>query len=170
MNRTLVSTTNFFVLTAMFAPAQTAPPQSTPAIQASSQEVLLDVVVRDKKGKSIRDLEAPSFHVTDNGEPVKITHFRLVDRAVDQAAPASAAAPAGSAPAKLDPLRQIRLVTFVFDQLWNLEAQKLSREAALELIKGDPEPNVYFSVFVVDAAATEAIQPFTNNRDLLRKA
>ncbi len=153
----------------LLAPGQTAPPQQTPVIQATSNEVLLDVVVRDKKGKSLRDLEAANFHITDNGEPVKVTHFRLVDRASEQAEAAKAAATPGSAPTKLDPLKQIRLVTMVFDQLSNIDARNLSRQAALELVKGDPEPNVYYSVFVVDKA-TDAIQPFTNNRELLRKA
>lgn len=165
MNRTLVS---LVLLSATFAPAQTAPPQSTPVIQATSNEVLLDVIVRDKKGKSLRDLETGSFHITDNGEPVKITHFRLVDRASEQADAAKAAAP-GSAQVKLDPLRQIRLVTLVFDHLASMDSRNLSRQAALDLVKGDPEPNVYYSVFVVDQKLN-ALQPFTNDRDLLRKA
>src|SRR5438105_2862644 len=115
MNRIPV---NIFLIATLLAPGQTAPPQQTPVIQTTSNEVLLDVVVRDKKGKSLRDLDAANFHITDNGEPVKVTHFRLVDRASEQAEAAkAAAAPAGSAPTKLDPLKQIRLVTMVFDQL-----------------------------------------------------
>ena len=168
MNRTPVSILlSALLITPGFA--QAPAPQAAPTIQATSNEVLLDVVVRDKKGKSIRDLEASNFHVTDNGEQVKIGHFRLVDRSAEQAEAAKAAAP-GSAPVKLDPLRQIRLVTLVFDQISDLEAQKLARQAALDLIKGEPEPNVYYSVFATDLAAMDAIQPFTNNRELLRKA
>ena len=111
MNRTQVS----ILLPLLLAPASFAqPPQaaSTPVISTTSQEVLLDVVVRDKKGKSLRDLEGPNFHITDNGEPVKVNHFRLVDRSA-QTSDAAAAATPGSAPAKLDPLRQIRLVTLI---------------------------------------------------------
>jgi VWFA-related protein len=152
----------------VLAPASFAQTAPTPALQSTANEVLLDVVVRDKKGKSLRDLEAANFHITDNGEPVKISHFRLVDRTTEQADAAKQAAP-GATPAKLDPLRQIRLVTLVFDQLPSLDGRNLSRQAALDLVKGDPEPNVYYSVFVVDTAM-EALQPFTNNRELLRKA
>src|SRR5580700_11117899 len=116
MNRIPVSIIFLSALLPSFG--QTPPQPATPAIQTTSQEVLLDVVVRDKKGKSLRDLEAASFHITDNGEPVKIIHFRLVDRETEQAEAAkSAASPSGSAPARLDPLRQIRLVTLVFDHL-----------------------------------------------------
>ncbi len=165
MNRTPVSILlSALLITPGFA--QAPAPQANPAIQATSNEVLLDVVVRDKKGKSIRDLDAASFHVTDNGEPVAITHFRLVDRAAEEGGAAKAA---GGTPVKLDALKQIRLVTLVFDQLATLDGRNLSRQAALDLIKGDPEPNVYYSVFVVDKAM-DAIQPFTSNRDLLRKA
>lgn len=165
MNRTPVSLLlSVLLITPGFA--QAPAPQTNPTIQSASQEVLLDVVVRDKKGKSIRDLDAASFHVTDNGEPVAITHFRLVDRSAEEGGAAKAA---GGTPVKLDALKQIRLVTLVFDQLATLDGRNLSRQAALDLIKGDPEPNVYYSVFVVDKAM-DAIQPFTSNRDLLRKA
>lgn len=169
MNRIPVNLFLFSVLLASAGFAQTPPQQTTPAIQSTSQEVLLDVVVRDKKGKSLRDLEAANFRITDNGEPVKITHFRLVDRAAEQAdAVRQAAAAPGTAPTRLDPLRQIRLVTFIFDHL-SQDGRNLSRQAALDLIKGDPEPNVYYSVFEIDQAVN-ALQAFTNNRDLLRKA
>src|ERR1700676_4783589 len=103
MNRIPVSIALSSLLLAPASFAQTAP---TSVIQTTSNEVLLDVVVRDKKGKSLRDLEAANFHITDNGEPVKVTHFRLVDRAAEQADAAKQAAP-GATPAKLDPLRQI---------------------------------------------------------------
>src|SRR5580700_1887919 len=156
MNRIPVSIIFLSALLPSFG--QTPPQPATPAIQTSAQEVLLDVVVRDKKGKSLRDLEASNFRVTDNGEAVKITHFRLVDRTAEQAeAVKQAAAPPGSAPAKLDPLKQIRLVTLVFDHL-GIDGRNLSRQAALELIKGEPEPNVYYSAFIIDQAVN-ALQP-----------
>jgi VWFA-related protein len=154
------------------AVAQTPPAQASTSptvISTTSQEVLLDVVVRDKKGKSVRDLTISDFQVTDNGEPVKIAHFRLVDRSAEQAKAAKTpAAGGGSSAVRIDPLRQIRLVTLVFDRLGQ-DGRNLSRQAALELVKGDPEPNVYYSVFAVDQAMN-ALQPFTNDRERLRKA
>src|SRR6202035_1203438 len=87
--------------------AQTAQPN--PTISVTSKEVVLDVVVRDKKGRTVRDLAPNEVEVTDNGEPVKITSFRLVERS-EEAAKAGAAA-------TLDPLKQIRLVTLVFERL-----------------------------------------------------
>jgi hypothetical protein len=56
------------------------PPQQAPqtTIRSTSQEVLLDVVVRDKKGHLVKDLSAKDFEVTDDGEPQKLRSFRLV--------------------------------------------------------------------------------------------
>ena len=55
-----------------------APASSPPdtVIRAGSQEVLLDVIVRDKKGKPVRDLEAKDIQVFDEGTQQKITGFR----------------------------------------------------------------------------------------------
>src|SRR5205807_9704522 len=56
-------------------PAAAPAPQTKPLVSAGANEVVLDVVVRDKKGRSVRDLEAAHFEVGDNGEPVKIRSF-----------------------------------------------------------------------------------------------
>ena len=132
------------------------PPE--PVISTTSKEVVLDVVVRDKKGKTVRDLEQSQVEVSDNGEPVKIVSFRLVE-------PAGEAKTGG---ATLDPLRQLRLVTLVFENLGQ-DGRLLARQAALDLIKGGPEQNVYYSVFTISQRLS-ALQAFTNDRDLLKKA
>ncbi len=69
---------------------------------------------------------------------------------------------------KLDPLRQIRLVSLIFDRM-DVEARRLSREAAFELLKQDLPQNVYMSVLSLDKQL-EILQPFTNDRGLLTKA
>src|SRR5437588_12096405 len=66
-----------------FAPASyaqqnpTAPPQGA-AIRKTSEEVLLDAVVRDKKGRPVNNLKPADFQIFDNGEPKKIIAFRIV--------------------------------------------------------------------------------------------
>jgi VWFA-related protein len=147
-------------------PGQTA--QSTqqaaagqvPSFKGGSEEVVLDVVVRDKKNKPLNDLKAENFEIFDNGEKRSIKSFRLVqgNEAVN--------AEGGKTP--LDPMRQVRLLTLVFDGLDN-DGRRLSREAGLSLIKDSLQPNVYISVMAIDHTL-EAIQPFTNDRDLLKKA
>ena len=64
------------------APAQDAPPpppaQATPTFRAGTSAVLLDVVVRDRKGRAVTDLRRDEVTVLENGEPVDLTAFGLV--------------------------------------------------------------------------------------------
>jgi VWFA-related protein len=161
-----------FALLASFAcitAAQQRPqaPASNPpetVIRAGSQEVLLDVIVRDKKGKPVRDLEAKDIQVFDEGTQQKITGFRLVTT-TDAAGRGSETT---GAPKGLDPLRQLRLVTLVFERL-DTDARRLARQASMEFLKTELEQNVYIAVFIIDQRL-HVLQQFTNDRDLLRKA
>ncbi|HEY8622799.1 MAG TPA: VWA domain-containing protein, partial [Casimicrobiaceae bacterium] len=148
-------------LGAAVSPAQTPLPSNAPSIKAGAEEVLLDVIVRDKKGRPMKDLQAADFDVSDNGVKQKLLSVRLVEGV-------EAISKSGGAPTKLDPLRQIRLVSLVFDKL-DLEARRVSRTAALDILKQDLGQNVYYSVWVIDQRLS-AVQQFTNDRELLRKA
>ncbi|HTT61658.1 MAG TPA: VWA domain-containing protein [Bryobacteraceae bacterium] len=159
---------SWILATALAAPcllAQTpaAAPAATnenPTFKAKAEETVLDVVVRDKKGRQVNDLKQSDFTVIDNGEARPIKSFRIVE--------GTAAINSSGGRMQLDPLRQLRLVTLVF-QGGDQNAKKLARDAALELIKGELAQNVYISVFAIDHRL-QALQPFTNDRDLLRKA
>lgn len=165
MRLTRISITALACLSGLAAWAQTPPATSstTPptVIRAGTDEVLLDVIVRDKKGRPVKDLEAADFDVSDNGVKQKLLSVRLVEGA-------EAIAKSAGASSKLDPLRQIRLVSLVFDKL-GLEARRVSRTAALDILKQDLGQNVYYSVWVIDQRLS-AVQQFTNDRELLRKA
>jgi hypothetical protein len=52
--------------------------QEEPPLQSRSDEVLLDVVVRDKKGAALTSLSQDDFTVLDDGVPKSIRGFRLV--------------------------------------------------------------------------------------------
>src|SRR5215467_2853862 len=164
MKRTLVRNSWIIatlIVLALPAQAQTPPqssPQSNSSIRTRSEAVLLDVVVRDKKGRLVTGLASEDFQIFDNGEPRKIDSFRLVE--------GTEATATGGAKSKLDPLRQIRLVTMIF-QCTNVGAQKLSREAALNFIKGDLPQNIYVSVMAIDHRL-EVLQAFINDTPLLR--
>ncbi|HVH69888.1 MAG TPA: VWA domain-containing protein, partial [Candidatus Dormibacteraeota bacterium] len=133
---------------------------SQPTIRKSAEEVLLDVVVRDKKGRLINDLKPEDFQVSDNGQPEKITSFRLVQggEAVAQ----------GGTRTTLDPLRQVRLITLIF-QCWSSDARRLAHDGALDLLKGELPQNVYISVMTIDHKL-QVLQSFTNDPVLIRKA
>ena len=133
------------------------------AMQSRGEEVMVDVVVRDKKGRAITDLSQTDFSVFDNGQKQTIKSFRLVQGTAPRAEPG-----AKTPKTKLDPMRQVRLVTFIFDRT-DLNGRRLSRQAALDMLSEEFEQNVYMAVFSLDQKL-EVLQQFTNDRELLRKA
>jgi len=143
--------------------AGSAPAQEKTAIRTSGEEVLVDVVVRDKKGHAVTSLPQSSFTVLDEGVPRQISSFRLV-----KGTEAVSAANGTTTTQKLDPIRQIRLVTLIFDRLDQSE-RTATRRAALDLLNVNFPPNVYMAVFTL-GNELQAIQGFTNKRDLLVQA
>ena len=141
-----------------------APAQEKTAIQTLGEEVLVDVIVRDKKGHAVNSLSQGSFTVLDEGLPRQISSFRLV-KGTEAAVPA---ANGTTITQKLDPLRQIRLVTLIFDRLDQGE-RTAARRAALDFVNGNLPPNVYMAVLAL-GNKLNAIQGFTNRRDLLAHA
>jgi VWFA-related protein len=135
-------------------------------IRAVAQEVVLDLIVRDKKGKLVLDLKPQEIEVYEDGVPQKITAFRLVT-GPDVARPGSKGTSSGG-PKQLDPTHQLRLVTLAYEGLDN-EARRLARQASLDLLKNDLEENLYVAVFVI-GEQLRVLQPFTNDLALLRKA
>ncbi len=150
-----------------------AAPASQTVIRSTSQEVLLDVVVRDKKGHLVKDLSAKDFEVTDDGELQKLRSFRLVTASEGAfettAAGASATAGAAGKPSgAIDPLRQIRIITLVFDRL-GTEARTTARTAVNDLLKSETGPNLFFAVFSIDQRLS-ILQQYTTDKDRVRKA
>ncbi|HYK91369.1 MAG TPA: VWA domain-containing protein [Acidobacteriota bacterium] len=128
----------------------------------TAQEVLLDMVVRDKKGRPVLDITQNEVDVFEDGARQSITGFRLVDRGTLKLA--------DTGPTTPDPLHNINLVTLVFDRTGNdPEPRRLSREAALQFLSVSRSRNTYIAVFAVDYRL-QAIQPFTNDSQQLRDA
>lgn len=158
---------------ALFSNAQETPanPDGRPAaIRTNTQEVLLDVVVRDKKGHLVKDLSSKDFEVTDDGEPQKIRSFRLMTASEADAAAAASPRPAdsGKSSGTLDPLRQIRIVTLVFDRL-GPDARNNARLAVNDLLKSESGPNLFFAVFSIDQRLS-ILQQYTTDKERIRKA
>ncbi|MBS1857430.1 MAG: VWA domain-containing protein [Acidobacteria bacterium] len=140
------------------APAQQS---AMPTVKTTVGEVLLDLIVRDKKGKPVTDLKPADLTILDNGDKQTLTSFRLVSGA-------EALTP-GGARTRLDPLRQIRLVTLAFEAMTEPDQRRLARNAAIDLIKGDQGTNVFYAVVVINNQLF-VLQQFTNDRAALTKA
>lgn len=169
--RSAMSSFTLVLLVARVSPAQRPPTAKTDGtvISSTSHEVLLDVVVRDKKQRLIKDLRISDFEVTDDGAPQKLRAFRLVgsDDASSPSAPRSAktAAPAN---ATVDPLRQIRLVTLVFDRL-GTDARNNARVAVQDFLTSESGSNLFAAVFSIDQRLS-VLQQYTSDRDKVQKA
>src|SRR5260370_799238 len=142
-------------------PAAPAPVAQPPTVKTSVEEVLLDIIAQDKKGKPITDLKAEELTVIDNGAPQTITSFRLVRgaEAISQT----------GATSKLDPLRQLRLVTLAFEPMGELDQRKLARSAAIDLIGVEQGGNVYYAVMAINTRLL-LLQPFTKDKEALTRA
>src|SRR5262245_15027116 len=141
------------------APAALQSSTQTPTFKAAAEEIVLDIIVRDKKGKPIKDLTAADVKISDDGVDQKIKSIRLVEgvEAIEQ----------GSR-VPLDTMRQVRLVTLVFQSLGD-SGRRIAKEAALNLVKGEQAQNVFYSVVTV-GVQLNVLQSFTTNKDALKKA
>ncbi len=135
------------------APVSTTPPTK---ITAGTQEVVVDLVVRDKHGNLVRDLTPADMEITDAGLPVKINSLRLFANGQSKE------------PDPKDAARAVRLVTLVFEH-YGADAGQLARETADEIFKADTAATLFFSIMQVDRRLRLA-QYFTTDKTLLRNA
>src|SRR6266481_90906 len=70
---------------------QAGVPQSTPAIRATTELVLVNVVARDKKGNLVRDLKREDFTVLEDGQKQQVSSFDFEN--IDEMALAGQTAP-----------------------------------------------------------------------------
>ena len=136
-------------------------PQAT--FETQSTIVLLDVVVRDRKGRPVRDLRPDELQVFEDGQRRELTSFRLVEGQVSE----ERVAPSSASGLQPDPSRQVSLVTMVFDKL--MDGRHLSQQAALDFLANNMESNVWVSVWTIDQRLYLR-QEFTQDRYLLRQA
>ncbi|MGC4052967.1 MAG: VWA domain-containing protein [Paludibaculum sp.] len=122
--------------------------QSDPAMSSAAEEVVQDFVVRDKRGRLVKDLKSTDVKVVDDGAEQRVTGLRLVE-----------GAEAG---------QRIGLVTLVFERLGNA-ARRVAREAAESLVKGDQAQNVQFAVVAIDSQLF-VLQEFTTDKEALKRA
>ncbi len=144
-----------------------APPTDSQAVStfgASTASVLLDVVVRDKKGNPVRDLKAADFDVSEDGARQTVDSFRIVSKG-EAGSPRPAppeGSDAGPEPAAA-PLPSV--IAFVFDRV-SAGARDMARKAALAYANGGHVEGDVAGIFVV--GVPQPTQPFTTDLNLIR--
>jgi VWFA-related protein len=149
-------------------------PQET-KIRIGTAEVALDVVVRDKKGRPVKDLKASDFEVYEDGVRQQLESFRLVSREAGAATTvtrASEAPPAEANPANPgrtpDKSSTPGVIALVFDRLAP-EARALARKAATAYAEEGLMSNDFTGVFAVDMSLI-TLQQYTDNSQLVKQA
>jgi VWFA-related protein len=153
---------------------QRQPEEGTQVFPAGAELVVTDVVVRDKKGKTVRDLKPGEVEVYEDGVKQEVVSFTLraageeethsLDASVGKALDRAVAAVTGEAA----PLRHINLVTLIFDQL-GPDGRHIARQAGLALLDLTNRPDLFVSVFQV-RESLRLVQQFTSERELLNTA
>ena len=172
MNRLFVFLTAF-LLSASSLEAQGQSQQDTsgqatpPTVRSTAQEVVLDMVFRDKKGRTIRNIRPEEIHVSEDGVEQKLTAFRVVDGKTAESLTVPKSSLEGGS-LSLDPMREVRLVTLVFEGL-DQEEKRFFRQALKDILDMAPEPNLYFSILTIDQKL-HCIQPFTADHSALLKS
>lgn len=133
-------------------PSPAAAPQPSASQTTSKQttvvnvnEVSLNLVVRDKKGKLVPDLKPEDIAVSDGGVAVKISTLHLVSGKTGE-----------------------HLITFLFDQM-DSSASTNARDIAGKILKMVPEEGFSFSVMTAQTRLM-LYQGFTDNRQHLMDA
>ena len=142
-------------------------------IRVRSNEVRLDVVVKDKKGRPIRDLKATDFEVQEDGVQQKVESFRFVSR---EAAPVASGPKDNAQPGPPTTTTTVTagtrstpaITALVFDRL-SPEARSLARKAGLAYAQEGMAGGGFTGVFGIDLSL-RTLQAFTDNSQLIKDA
>lgn len=150
---------------------QAAPQRATGTLTEGVTAVLVDVVVRDRRGQPVRDLSEADFQVLEDGVAQKLGSFTAImegqaPSAKPEAPPKAAAAPGVGTPAPADTSPVV--TALVFDRL-SPEALRLSVEAARGHLSSKETLDSYVGIFGIDLALAP-YAPFTKNARVLRQA
>jgi VWFA-related protein len=154
------------------AGAAQEPPSPQAVFRSATDLVVLDVVVRDRRGQIVRDLKSSEIEIQEDGTAQHITQFRFFEGGVlvssEQPTPSGAGRSVSTPATTVKTLHHPNLVTMVFDQL-GPQARTLARTAALEFVRLQDRPDVLVSVFQIDQTL-RLTQQFTTDRQRLQAA
>jgi VWFA-related protein len=161
----LVASFLFLMAVASLAQQQSSSSSESQAEQQSvkinTSEVLLDVLVKDKKGRPVRDLKPEEIEVFEDGVKQQITAFRLIN--IEEEKKGGSADQTTSAS-----LRQLNLVTLVFDHFDAIRALS-ARDAGLNFVDNALNENMLIRV-LVSGRKLYVVEQFTKDAKKIRQA
>lgn len=139
------------------------PPSAGPAIRVTTTEIALDLVVRDKKGRQVKNVKSGDLEIYEDGVRQQLLSFRMVSGREQQSRQAVQAKPQ-TAPA-FAPLRELNTVCIVF---YNIDPVTRPRAVGIvkEFIKSNLPPESYIGIFNLNERLIP-VHEFTKNREEL---
>ena len=146
-------------------PAPAAPgPQPTARFGAATAGVVVDVVVRDKRGRPVADLTQADFEILEDGARQQVIAFEPYTPADAPASAADAAAAAGVRTNVSNTTRRLAegppVIALAWDRL-NPEARALAHQAARRLVQ-TKAPGELVGIFLTDMTL-QTLQPYTTD-------
>lgn len=165
------------LLSALLAMAQTPAIQSSPkselTLHTGVQEVLLDLVIRDKNQKLVRNLKPEEIQILVDGVPQPVKSFRVItghqelDAPLERAQTAPQATEKGATTSLQSPAEP-NLVAIVFARLGG-DSRTWARRAVGYFLESRLPPNTYVALFNLDQQL-ELLSGFTDSRQRLMAA
>lgn len=149
------------------AQEQAPPPEnSSSTIHVTTTEVALDLVVRDKKGKIVKNLKPGEVQIFENGVRQQISSFELVPGREEEHKIAAKPQQQAAVPAAPSvPLREVNAVCIVFHNI-DPVTRPHAIEVVKEFIKSDLPPETYIALFTLNERVIP-MHAFTKDREEL---
>jgi VWFA-related protein len=153
---------------AALLPGQTqdvTPPPTQPTIRVTATEVALDLVVRDKKGREVKNLKPGDVEILEDGVKQQVLSFRMVT-GKEQEHRADKAPPQAAAPVQSSlPLREVYAICIIFHNI-DPVTRPHAVQVVKEFIKSNLPPESYIGIFNLNEKL-DVVHEFTKNRDEL---
>jgi len=165
MPKTGVVSLLFLVTTAVIpglAQDATLPPVE-PTIRVTATEVALDLVVRDKKGRQVKNVKPGDVEIYEDGVRQQLLSFRMVPGREQERREESQ--PKQQTTPTLLPLRELNTVCIVFHNI-DPVTRPHAVEIVKEFIKANLPPESYIGIFNLNEKLV-AVHEFTKNREEL---
>jgi VWFA-related protein len=150
-------------------------PDDRPRFGTSTAAVVVDVIVRDRKGEPVVDLTQDDFEVFENGTPQRLIDFERVlpgsagsaPVAPAAANPAMASSAGGHTDADGNGLRGQQVTAVVFD--WLTDHARHDAWRAASTLVGQMTADDYVGVYAIDQALRRLV-PYTRDSRSLKQA
>ncbi len=141
------------------------PPAPESTIRVTTTEVALDIVVRDKKGRQVKNLKPSDVEIYEDGVRQQVLSFRRVPGREEQHREAAGKPEPQQARSTSLPLREVNTVCIVFHNI-DPVTRPHAVDVVKEFIKSNLPPETYIGIFNLNETLIP-VHEFTKNRDEL---